>query len=119
MLPDEDTELLDTGRRIGDVQDRYFTVPILQDDLGNLFFATVDFPTVPFSPGDRYHTVRAGEAGRLYLIAWKVYKQPDLWWAIAWANDVVFPPQDVVPGLVLRIPPLEWVLQYQANSRNG
>lgn len=77
---------------------------ILMDDNGDTFFETYNFHEFKYNTDDSYHEVTSGEEGRLDLIAFQYYGQPQFWWVIAEANDIVLPMRDVFAGLVLRIP---------------
>jgi len=66
-------------------------------------------PEIPLSDDDLYTKVRAGEEGRLDLIALRVYRLEGLWWVIAFANDIIDPFEEVTVERVLRYPPFDTV----------
>jgi nucleoid-associated protein YgaU len=59
------------------------------------------------SVNDRSYIVRAGQEGRLDVIAKEVYGDPSRWQVIANANDIFNPFLEMYAGMPLRIPPLE------------
>lgn len=86
---------------------RYRKCPVYADkETGEYVLGTRDVTDIPKSTYDSYHKVNAYEACRLDLIAYKYYNNQLLWWIIAQANDIHDPFNDVVPGMVLRIPNL-------------
>lgn len=50
----------------------------------------------------RYRTAKVGD--RFDIIAAKEYGDPLMWWALARANPEVFYPDEIPPGVVIRIP---------------
>lgn len=76
------------------------------------FFETWKVPDIPPSPSDRYHLVTSGEIGLrgLTLISYEYYNRVDFWWIIAAANGIFFPTKDLKPGMELRIPSQQSVL---------
>ncbi len=82
---------------------RYANAPVLRvkDHDG------VTRPAIYWDPFDSstkflYHTVIEGD--RLDLLAFRYYRNAELWWFIANANPEVFYPEDLEPGQILRIP---------------
>lgn len=59
---------------------------------------------IPTSASDKYLTVGDSHAGRLDLISYEAYGTPELWWVLAEANNIAFPPSDLVVGMVIRVP---------------
>ena len=60
-------------------------------------------------------------AGRLDLIAWKVYGSVDLWWVLGYYNGIVNPIYELEPGKTLKIPRLtdvQFALEVNASSLN-
>lgn len=87
---------------------RYRKIKTLKDKDGNYYLATL-YPEdmyIPESDTDSWHQVTAGEEGRLDLIAYLYYNTPDLYWVIAYANDID-DPFDVKAGTILRIPSIQ------------
>lgn len=58
---------------------------------------------IPESEGDIYHQIEPGEENALDLIAYRFYKDDNLWWVIAEASGID-DPFNVPVGTVLRIP---------------
>lgn len=54
---------------------------------------------------DTYYTVQGDRQFRLDLISQDAYGVTDLWWLIAWANQIIDPFTEVVVGLRLILPP--------------
>ena len=73
-------------------------------DQNTKFWGTWDPVNVLPSPADNYYTVTAPFEGRLDLISYRYYNTPELWWVLAEVNGLFFVPEDVVVGLILRIP---------------
>ena len=68
------------------------------------FWGTWEPIVIPNSPSDRYITITEAMAGRIDLVSYEFYGTPELWWIIAEANGIAFPPDDLAVGDVLRIP---------------
>lgn len=104
-------ELVPTGKIVLDSTSRFRDSKIYIDPATGIdFYETYQTHNFPFAVTDHYHQVEPGEIGRLDLIAFRYYENPALWWAIAEANSIAFPPTDIVSGLVLRIPALQTVM---------
>lgn len=58
---------------------------------------------------DKFTEVKAGEEGRLDLVALRLYKTDRLWWVIALANNILDPFTDVPVGRTLRYPSFEYL----------
>ena len=54
---------------------------------------------------DTYYTVQGDRQFRLDLISQDSYGTTELWWLIAWANQIVDPFTEVTVGVRLIIPP--------------
>ena len=63
------------------------------------------------------HVVGPGELGRIDLIAYKYYGNVNYWWAIALANEVKNPLQDLVAGTTLIIPTKEDITEALAERQ--
>lgn len=84
---------------------RYRTCPVYADEETHEYvLGTREIKEIPSSTQDAYHTVNSYEAYRLDLIAYHYYGNALLWWVIAQANGIRDVFNDVVPGMVLRIP---------------
>lgn len=81
-----------------------FADQLLFSSNGVPFWGTWIQADIPFGPADAYHTVSSRDVGRLDLISYKFYQTPELWWVLAAANGIFFPPEDMQEGDVLRIP---------------
>ena len=63
------------------------------------------------------HIVQPGEEGALDLISFNYYGTHDYWWAIAVANDILYPLEEVIPGKKLKIPYVEDIEDWINASR--
>lgn len=108
--------LVDTRKSVQVVTSRFRGLPILRDDQGRERFATYRFVPVPFLPADQYHQVTAADAYRLDLISYKYFSTPEFDWYIAEANQLPDKVESVVPGVVLRIPDINWVFSQRQFS---
>ena len=95
-----------------DATSPFSATSVLRDTEGRVFF---DLWNPPFTytpqPGDKIHTVHAGETGRLDLIAYDYYGDVRLWWVIAHVNRILHPINEITPNVQLVIPEKTWVLQ--------
>jgi hypothetical protein len=66
-------------------------------------------PNIKPSSSDLFTKVQSGEEGRLDLVAARVYKMQQLWWVIAFINDIIDPFEEVTVGKILRYPPFDVV----------
>jgi hypothetical protein len=80
------------------------------------FWDTPDFPSLIPQKEDTYVTIDQQHVGRLDLMAYQQYGDPDLWWIIALANDINVIPTDVILGMSVRIPPKSYVDSYIAGG---
>lgn len=90
------------------IMSRFRQQPILQEG-GDEFFSTFYMREYPYSSDDIYHEIKAGEEGRLDLLAYYYYQSPLLWWIIAEANNIFHPLKDVKAGAVIRIPSSDYI----------
>lgn len=67
------------------------------------------YDEIPENDNDLFTEVGSGERGRLDLIARRIYRLEELYWVIAFANDIVDPFEEIVPGMKLRCPHPDWV----------
>lgn len=58
--------------------------------------------SVPTTVDYTLHLVEFGD--RLDTLAFQAYGDAEFWWKIADANPEVFFPDDIVPGMLIRIP---------------
>ena len=65
---------------------RYKSAVQSTDKLGNRYYGTILYPTIPKSSSDIYIMARKGD--RLDLLANSYYDDPTLWWVIAQANHL-------------------------------
>ena len=82
---------------------RFFGQPLYLGDRDR-FWGVWEPVDIPPSPSDQYITVDEAIAGRIDLISYRYYRTPELWWVIAEANALFFPPEDLIIGMILRIP---------------
>jgi hypothetical protein len=76
------------------------------------FLETYIFRDIPIKDDDIYVLVDAGWENRLDLIAYEFYKNSDMWWVIAAANNL--PNPCLVPfGTQLRVPGLSTLWGYR------
>ena len=73
----------------------------------------IDFPP---SDIDATYRVRITDLGRLDLLAYQYYENVNLWWVIAYVNDIVDPLTDMSIGQLLRIPSREVVFSTLLNQ---
>ncbi len=100
-------------------EDSPFTeTAVLEDEEEHVFFDIWE-PPIEFNPqpGDSVHVVTAGETGHLDLIAFDYYGNERLWWIIAKVNKLLYPQNEVVPGLQLVIPSKDFVDNYLSKVR--
>lgn len=76
---------------------------IIDDNV--VYTETFNQQGVSLSNNDITHIVKLNEKNRLDMIALTYYKDASLWWILALANNIINP-FIVVPGTVLRVPPL-------------
>jgi len=62
------------------------------------------------SDRDKWYVMPADSRGRLDMVALEVYGDESLWWVIADVNDIKDPFYGAVPGMILRMPPIDKVL---------
>ena len=75
----------------------------LLDYQGVLFWDQVDYPEIPLSDADTYIQLTQQQAHRIDLVAYDLYGDSELMWAIMLANNIEYPNQ-LVEGAVIRIP---------------
>lgn len=73
------------------------------------FWSTPDFPDVVPQTNDQFITIDDQYLGRLDLIAFDAYGDPDLWWVIALANNYQLIPTDMIMNSKIRIPNKSYV----------
>ena len=57
------------------------------------------------------YTVTSSDLGRIDRIAWRLYQDSTLWWIIAYFNSLANPFEDLVVGMVLKIPRKDTLLK--------
>ena len=82
---------------------RYQIYRQIVDDNDDTYIETSNQTPVDTSNYDQYHEVQTSEENRLDIIANIYYKNPQYWWAIAMANDII-DPFTIPAGSILRIP---------------
>lgn len=83
---------------------RYTDTPVFIAG-SNLVLNTFERPRYQEKATDDYYTVQGDRQGRLDLISQDLYGTTDLWWLIAWANNIIDPFSEVPAGIRLVIPP--------------
>lgn len=92
------------------VDSRFQDTPLLQlrDSDGNAtndyawgVWEVIDFPE---AGTDLIHIIKDYEAGRIDLLADKYYGNVNLWWVIAYINEIMDPMVDMEAGDKIRIP---------------
>lgn len=66
-------------------------------------------PKITPSDKDLFTKILPGEEGRLDLVSLRVYKLDQLWWVIAYLNNMIDPIADATVGKVLRYAPFSVV----------
>lgn len=87
---------------------RYVTTRVFQDkDRNKIFFGTWNPPKIFETKAPTYHVLAADEKHRPDLVAYRVYNDPNLFWAIALRNNIAMPLIDMTAGLVLTCPHID------------
>lgn len=81
---------------------RYTNTDIGKLESGRLYRKNTLYPNIPVSEDDIYVIATAGD--RYDTLARQFYKDPSLWWIIAYANNHQRASLAVTPGVQLRIP---------------
>ena len=81
---------------------RYTNTNIGKLESGRLYRKNTLYPNIPVSEDDIYVIATAGD--RYDTLARQFYKDPSLWWIIAYANNHQRASLAVTPGVQLRIP---------------
>jgi hypothetical protein len=89
--------------------------PIHTDGDGNLFFG-IWVPPFDYSPktSDIQHTITQAEEGRPDLLAYKYYRNVNLFWVILWVNKIHHPLRGLTAGKTIIIPSRDTVNNYMA-----
>lgn len=86
------------------INSRYSDNPVFKAG-ENLILNTFEKPIYTSATDDSYFTVIDKYQGRLDLISAAVYGTTELWWLIAYTNNILDPFTEVVAGTQLVIPP--------------
>lgn len=81
---------------------RYTNIDINKSDSGRLYRKNAIYPNIPVTEDDIYVIATAGD--RYDTLARQFYRDPSLWWIIAYANNHQRASLAVTPGVQLRIP---------------
>ena len=84
---------------------------------GETFFDTPDFPELPQTDADIIIDVTDKYMGRLDLVAWDYYRDAQLWWVIAYANNLTRLPDQMTLNMKLRVPNIATVRNFIAEAR--
>lgn len=87
----------------------YKTTPLYTDGSA-VFFGRWRPPAVKMDGDEERITVDIAHAGDLMKYAFERYGDPELFWAIAQANLIDYPPRDVGVGIALIIPKFENIM---------
>lgn len=90
-------------KRMENPDSRYRFLDVLELEDRKLTYETMENIEFPSTNKDKYHEVKTEETNRLDKIAYRYYRNPTLWWVIAYANDILDPFQ-LERGELLRIP---------------
>lgn len=85
---------------------RYKDVRTIKNKDNRLIHETMFKYKIVESNNDIIYTVSNKTENRLDIIASMYYKNPQYWWIIAIANDIIDPLTELKEGTTLRIPPL-------------
>ena len=101
-----DSQVLQRVSSLSTPYSRYQSTKVFIDreDENKVFFGTWAPPKIYEATEPNYHVVTADEIVRPDLIAYRVYKDPNLWWVIALRNNIGFPLIDLTAGMVLVCP---------------
>jgi hypothetical protein len=80
------------------------------------FWDVLDLPEIPEQPDDVTYMILGTD--RIDLLAYKIYRDPRLWWVIAVANNMEDVPTEFNEGTVIRLPSPRYILQVLFNSAN-
>lgn len=76
---------------------------------GSLPIFFKEIPELPvYINGEQSYVIQQKDIGRMDLIAWKYYQNPEYLWVISLLNDI--DPLDMRIGTVLRLPPKDWII---------
>ena len=75
---------------------------------GFTFWDLLDLPAFVSRPGDMKCTPTSND--RIDLIANSYYRDPNLWWVIAWANNMEILPTDLKVNVQIVIPDPNYIL---------
>lgn len=83
-----------------------------QDDDNRYFLGTFTPTNIPADRTDSVYIIEAGDLLRPDLIAYKLYKNPRLFWILLWLNGVNDPFEQLYAGMALRVPTLRRLGEY-------
>mgnify|MGYP001500435994 CR=1 FL=1 len=90
-----------------DVMSRYRNTRLYIDATQTVFFGTWKAPDIRQFRQPTIYTVSPEELRRPDLIAYRVYGDPSLFWAIAARNNIFMPLKDIQVGQVLVCPHMD------------
>ncbi len=112
------TTLLDPLTR-GEVPQSHRGIPYrfrntwaFKESKGQFFLGTFTPTDIPLDPTDHLYVVEAGDVGRPDVIAYKIYKTPELYWVILWINSISDPFEGIFVGMTLRLPTLIRLMKF-------
>jgi hypothetical protein len=95
-----------------DSDSRYKDTKILNYNDGEVRMETTEKLIIDPADDDVYHQVDVGEENRLDLVAFRYYRNANLWWILATANNLN-DPFVISIGMVIRIPSLNRIYGYK------
>lgn len=90
---------------------RYARSKIFYNDVSS-FLETYDMKEIPIKDDDTYIQITSAWENRLDLVANEFYRDSDMWWVIATANDIMMP-WFLPVGTELRIPGVNTLWGYK------
>lgn len=99
-----------------DTTSRYRNTRLLIDGNNIVFFGTWRPPKIFETQLPLAHIVAPEEVKRPDLISYRVYKDPNMFWAIAIRNNVFMPLKDIRVGQTLLCPHIDDVMAALARS---
>lgn len=70
---------------------------------------SIDFPSLDRSKTYSWTFVRPDEQCRPDLLAYRLYRNAELWWFVMWINGISDPWHDLMPDVVIKYIPVEQI----------
>lgn len=84
-----------------------FKMTELLDDAGNLRYGLWEPPEIVLNGSEYVYTVPPEYEGRPDMLAFLFYGDENLWWVIAYVNNILLPMRDLVAGMQITIPSID------------